>query len=224
LIAHEIKRGEHNVLPLLQLLHGEGIECFIAGGFARWMLSPLEAPAYPSDIDIYFGNGTHRSDDVADILMKNGFNLVKNSRHAISLNPPEKGVFSDCIPIQIIKAIANRFGDPDLVITGFDFTVVKAAVFLDKVGQQLLGITSHAFLTDEQNKQIVIDGIPNTFATLQRCFKYVEKGYKLAPRELLKILAHWDSLSVDKKVKLGNYVSGLVPATSTEFYDLLDTM
>ena len=211
------KRGME-IAVLLGLLKEFGVGCFVAGGFARWMVSNEEHPPAPDDIDIYFDGSN--SFALAEKWFRNkGFELKLESKNAITFAPPAIAAWQDCLHIQLIKPSYDRCGEISHVLLKFDLSVCQAAVEI-KDGQAV-GYCSYYFLDDNDKKTVRILHISNPLLTMQRCCKYACKGYRIPPREMMKILANWEERSEEVRDKFKKLVSS---GDYKEVYDLLDLM
>lgn len=171
------KRGGDAVVGLLAVLRNDGVNCFIAGGFARWVLSPNDTTPCPGDIDIYFEN-----DD--------SFNKAK---------------FDISISIQLIKPREGRQGTVYDVLDAFDISICQAALVITPQNT-LKGYVSKGFTWGEENQKIHIVNIVSPLATMQRCMKYAAKGYKVGNKTLLKIFTEWDKRTAEERIRIHNLI------------------
>lgn len=211
------QRGGDAVVGLMTMLRNDGVKCFIAGGFARWVLSPDASTPHPSDIDIYFEN-----DDsfykARFILSNEGFTAVLDTKNALTFSQPNTVEFGIGISIQLIKPHNGRMGTVYDVLDKFDLNICQAALVITPQNT-LKGYVSQGFLWGETNQKMHILHISNPLATLQRCMKYAARGYKIANKNLLRVFAEWDKKTNEERQRVHNLIDS---HGYKELYDLLD--
>lgn len=214
----KVVRGDAAIYPLLELLDNNGIKCSVAGGCARWMLSPNKDTPPAQDIDIYlFDNSS--LDSASLVLTKAGFTNLLDTKNAITFGPPQNSIqFGHLINVQLIKPINSRYGHPTSVIENFDLNVSQAAVWLED--RELKGYVSNHFMIGEEKLKIrVMNNDFNPLALMQRLCKYSAKGYTIPSVEMLKPLVKWSEIEDAKRSKITKLVK---TGKMKEIYDLLD--
>lgn len=176
-----IKRGIKEIQALFhEVQKYQGI---IAGGYARYCLSPAAVPIKANDIDIF--------------MLKNDSSLVERLVNSIlGLGYPKTFetdlaiTFSENPQIQIIKPrIEKNFvtcGSIEEILSNFDFSVCRAAIT-----SLTEGIVDEHFEADELCRRLQIKFIHNPVVEINRFIKYGKKGYKFENSEILKVLNDW---------------------------------
>jgi len=201
------KRSGDAVIGLMTMLRNHGVKCFIAGGFARWVLSEVETTPCPGDIDIFFEN-EESYEGCVWLLKKENFTIALESHHAVTMNPPNTAEFDvGGINIQLIKPRADRVGTIFNVLDGFDISVCQAALVITPENK-LKGYVSNAFTVCESQQRVRLIKMAHPIATMRRCIKYASKGYKVSTRVLLDIFAAWDKLPQEKRQQVFNACQG----------------
>jgi hypothetical protein len=211
-------RGYDYVIPLLAELRNCGVNCFIAGGFARWVLSPNELTPIADDIDIYFYDQESFSIAKTVLIVNNKFVLNMETDNALTISPPsDTGIWTP-LHVQLIKPHGKRVGNIFDVLDTFDLNICQAALQIDQQSDTLQGYASYEF-TKGENKQVVkILTCESPLSVLVRCCKYSAKGYRVPAKELLKPLLHWDEQSAEDKAKIKAVIES---RNYKEAYDLL---
>jgi len=192
------QRGGDTVIGFLALLRNDGVRCFIAGGFARWVLSVDHTTPCPGDIDIFFENEEHFQ-KAKFILDKEGFRTSLETSNALTLTPPNTAEFDvGSMNIQLIRPCKGRCGTVYDVLDGFDINVCQAALVLTSKNT-LKGYVSNVFVSGETHQRIRIAKMGHPLAVMQRCIKYASKGYKVSTRVLLQIFVAWDKLPQEER-------------------------
>ncbi len=212
-------RGHDYIVPFLAALRDAGVRCFIAGGFARFVLSPNETTPIADDVDVYFNDeeSYHLALDV--LLRRNRFTLNLETQNAMTLSPPDDTGLWSPIQVQLIKPISTRVGNVYDVLDKFDLNVCQAAIMIGDADDTILGYASEHFLKGETHQKLRVMDCSSPLAVLQRCCKYAGKGYKIATKELLKVLIHWDEQTVEHKTKIKELIAN---RQLNQAYDLLD--
>lgn len=188
LTAH---RGLTEIKELLYLVNTGG--GFVAGGYARYCLSPLTEPVAPRNVDLYCKEaGAYQY--LSDEIVRRGGSITFQTSNAISIKPPAKWVA--CPTIQVINPSVMG-GSPADTIAIFDFTIAMAVLTWEDQG-----IASKEFEEDEAGMQLRVNRIQCPIGTFKRALKYAKKGYKLSSMEMLKFYRAWDGLAPDKKEEL----------------------
>lgn len=199
-----IKRGLTEIRKLFLLVEAHG--GFIAGGYARYCLSPVPKPVPPSDVDVFCKEeGAH--DKLIKALEGFGAKIKIQTVNATTIIPPPDWVA--CPTIQIINP-AVMCGDPWSIISRFDFTIAIAAL----IGKDQ-GIVHNNFEEDEYKGALVVNYIQCPVGNLRRAMKYIKRGYKLSVREMIRFYEDWDNKSLERKKEIMDLV-GMKPEEWTE--------
>lgn len=216
-----VLRGRSKVAPFHTLW---GDKAYFAGGYVRYMVSPVTKPYPAGDIDIYPHTTEAMGEILKDIqtffgpfrplLLKKLHELeVKTSGptsfKVIAESPVAYNVkIDDDTKIQVIKpqnvgAMATT-GKLEDILKNFDFTVCKAG---------LLDINSAMvddnFVRDELTNSLAITNVHCPIGQMKRIAKYVKKGYHISPDETFKVLLDWDSRSADYKARMHELMNKL---------------
>lgn len=155
----------------------EWSDAIVAGGYARWCMSPLYDTPPPSDIDIFCKDVEvfkQIYDAVGNFI---GKEHKKDTENTIEFNSP-KG-----LPVQIIKPHAFPFSSPEELLDKFDMTIVQAALITPNSG-----IVGSQFNEDERNKVVRLwKNAHNLAGFIHRLHKYVKNGYYVSPKLLLDL-------------------------------------
>lgn len=141
-------------LPLPYTDHG----IIIAGGCFKDILTDQ----IPRDVDLYF-----RNKESFDYYKRNFISpIAEEHENDITF------VAKDGIKIDVIKC---QFGSPEEILSRFDFTVTKFALYFDGAWM----VCYHEdFYRDLFNRQLVIDaGMADPVKTFERVLKYTRYGY-----------------------------------------------
>jgi hypothetical protein len=176
--------------------------CFIAGGAARFAASTNRTPAYYSDVDIFAVD----QDCISAMFMK-----LKNIAELKSETPmsylfvrPSPELRYDGLGLFDRFNLIRQFcGTMDTVLEEFDFSVARAGIVGDEV------LVDPQFEADEKEKRLRIQHIHCPVSTNFRIAKYVQKGYKISLREMLKLFSDWESRD-------GSYKSRLIDLASND--------
>lgn len=185
------------------------------GGYVRYMCSPAVAPAEPGDIDLY-PNSIEARDIIVNDLLKLGYRPQFSSPVATSFHFAV-GALEGMPKLQVITPINNGAivaeGTTRQIIESFDFTCVRIGLVTP-----WLAIADDDFLKDEMDKKLVIKNIHCPISSIKRISKYLSRGYKIAPFELLKLYKDWDDRPAEYKEELQ---LGLEQMASAEtFWDI----
>lgn len=180
-----IKRGTESI----QALFGEIQKCkaVIAGGYARYCLSPSANPVPAKDIDIFMSNtDANLVNKLSESIQHLGHLKIFESELAIT--------FSENPQIQIIKPrIEKNFvtcGSIEEILSNFDFSICRAA--LTSLTE---GLVDEHFESDELARRLQIKFIHNPVVEVTRFIKYGKKGYKFENSEIVKVLNDWKNRS-----------------------------
>lgn len=177
-----VRRGITEIESLRSLVSVH--DGFIAGGYARYCLSPLPKPVIPSDVDVFC-----RTEDaymnILNELKRQGAKVKIETVNAATLTPPDKWI--SCPTIQLINP-SVMVGNPWSIISRFDFTVTIAALMGPSHG-----IAHKEFEADEYAMQLKVNFIQCPVGNMRRAIKYCKKGYKLSVKEMVKFYKDWES-------------------------------
>lgn len=211
-------RGADTIVPLLACLRNSGVNCFIAGGFARWVMSPNILTPDTSDIDVYFCD-SFSFKTAEDILAnKNNFAVELETENAITVTPPSVAIWYP-IRIQLIKPKSGRTGSAEDVIGNFDLNVCQAAIYIAKNSDEIESCVTNSFIVGEYARDLKIINCQNSITTFRRCLKYIKHDYTICNKELLKILIKWDEKDPGQKARMKSIIEN---DNYKDMYDLLD--
>ncbi len=185
----EARRGIYEIRPLLDIMKKVGASYkhppFIAGGFARWVMSPLSQPKPTNDIDIFSPNAECATKLVdaccASGLVENGSfyrSLAGWHSDAADTLPWSISICNPDIPVKV----KVWYGTPEEVVSHFDFSVVRVTLTVNEDG-----ICDTRFMSDERELRITVCAVDYPVFLIDRIAKYVHKGYVLHTTELLKV-------------------------------------
>jgi hypothetical protein len=176
-----VRRGVFEATPLWDFIEELKLsgKVFIAGGYARWAVSPNTSPALAKDVDIYATKTTHIETLIDGLKLKG---LVGRMSPTSIIWPTQDTPFSG---LPVLNTISGIAGTPEKVIKGFDFSVCRVAL---KSSQE--AIADSNFDQDEQQRVIRIKDITNIQGTVTRILYYLDKGYKINPAEFHKLSVH----------------------------------
>lgn len=189
----------------------------IAGGFARYCCSTARDVAPASDIDVY-AISMSAFDGLTTLLDSMCGSFTKET--GISYNWT-----GDFLSLQLIKPVEEgnlvTVGDPETIMSTYDFTVCKAAII-----SSTLCLVDERFSVDEAKKFLRIRKMGNPLSTLNRVIKYTKKGYSTNNFQLMKILKEWDAHKESFKSDLEQLVvkqdkGELVEADSEVLYSMM---
>lgn len=169
-----IMRGEATIAkywPILDKFGG-----YIAGGYARWMVSRAEHPAEAGDVDIFVPGG--KAADLRDAFISIGYEVRMETDNAWSFAPVENEP-----QLQIIKPNWTGATVCD-TLNQFDFSIVQAAILSPENA-----VVHLSFHSDECAKQLRVIKINDSVRTLLRMMKYARKGYEIRPMEVACFMA-----------------------------------
>jgi len=196
-----VLRGLHEAKILIAIV--QAFDCFICGGYVRYMCSPRHVPAEPSDIDIYCS--TKETFEKIRCEMEARFGLGFRHENDMSKtyskpDDPEHPFFA--LPsIQLIKPIKQgsvvAVGDMETILANFDFTVIRAGYISGSKAT-----VDADFPYDEARKLLRLKNIHCPVSSTLRCMKYARKNYFLPPFQALKLFFDWDDRDDEYKQKL----------------------
>jgi hypothetical protein len=143
-------------------------DVFVAGGAIRAFHSSSERI---KDIDIFFTSEEHFAKAALEIDMESANVIVEDEKHIKIKNKKYS--------IDLIRTV---FGNPEEIISKFDFSVCMFAL-----DSEYFYYEENSFI-DLSKKQIMINTITYPASTLLRLLKYTRKGYRICNNELYKVL------------------------------------
>lgn len=161
-----VKRGYSVLKELWPIARPHG--AFIAGGFARWMLSKADDPVPAGDVDLFVPSGDPCG--LVEDLQRRGYSLRAETDNAYTFEPR-----NDLFNVQVIKPDWTR-PTVEATLDDFDFTIVQAAVLFPA-----RGVVSEQFHADEQRRVLRLVTINDPVRVLLRLMKYARRGYTLLP-------------------------------------------
>lgn len=199
-----IIRGWYEILPLINIIKEKSLDCFIMGGYVRYMASKHIDPAPAGDVDIYFKTeeSFNKFKEILDIDLK-----VKHEND-ISVTYYKPGghdnKFFGCPIIQLIKPINKgaivATGEMQDILDAFDFTVIRGGVCSFDPPTALVDADFHH---DESLKKVLrIKNIHCPISSTMRMMKYAKKGYWAPPMNILPLFLDWGQRDRDYKDKL----------------------
>ncbi len=191
-----VVRGLTEIKDLLTIVRMSG--GFVAGGYARYCVSPLPRPALPSDVDV-FCTASIAYDSIVERLVEAGATIKITTVNATTIIPPKEWV--SCPTIQIIKPEV-MVGDPWSIISKFDFTIAIAAL---QGGD--FAMVHPSFMVDEHNQRLVVQHIQCPVGQMRRAMKYCKKGYKFPVKQMLKLYDDWDTKTAQRKEDIKKVVN-----------------
>ena len=218
----KIRREKDLIKKIFDFTGGEG---FICGGFARYVMSPLDKPAIPGDIDIFCMD--------QDIYNRIYDRLVESDhirkRHESPIEIKFKYVindgFFDCsYNIQLIKPVEifNMVGKGKIwqILQSFDFTIAKCAIEVGKNGEFITWY-HEKFENHERYKTLEIENIHCPVSSTLRTIKYVKKGYSITSKEIIKLFADWENREPEWKSMMTRGFSGGIQSNTPDFREFV---
>lgn len=176
-MSEEIEAWARSLKDVFKLLPDN---CWIAGGALRSLLVHEKV----NDYDIW----------AADPLRVVGFMKSKcaDEDSGVRLTFEDDNVANFKVhgrKIQVIKKYA--FASPLDTINAFDFTIVAAAYD----GKTI--VAHDRFYMDNAQRRLVIVDLKKPMSTLMRAFKYAERGYRICPVALNRIIRTISDMRLD---------------------------
>lgn len=143
------------------------------------------------DIDLYFrtkGDYNEAIKRAKQLEEAGSYRFVYKNDKVVSYRDNDNKV-----RLEFIKTI---FGEPEQIISQFDFTVTKFAFYQDDTFiddesflKQFRVSFHEDFFEHLQTKRLVIDNeLPYPFSSFERSYKYRDKGYNLCRESKVKLL------------------------------------
>lgn len=196
-VLANFRRGLLEILDILQLL--EGRNAYIAGGYARWCVSPRVDSPLPSDIDIFVPD----FDTLVAIekdLVREGFGLLESSAlsktwvDANTHRPRPDGFPINTIQPKIFEGRTLDTRDKYTLLDSFPFSVTRALI----ISADTIIIDSD-LIAHENSKMVVLEGTsnPDPASAILHAFKYVRKGYGvIGVADTIRAVAKQDAKTV----------------------------
>ena len=176
-------KASPNKVPHPNSIHGKILEILrweksiVAGGFARWCMSPIYDTPPPGDVDIFCPN-TEAFKKICEVLD----NFLSKEIKKETEFTVEYGL-ENTLPIQIIKPDRFSFETVEGLLEQFDMSVVQAALYNGSTG-----LVGPKFYDDERNKIVRLNPkVKNLLGFIHRLQKYVRVGYTIDPECILEI-------------------------------------
>lgn len=199
-----VRRGEAMVNWLFQLCEQHG--AYIAGGFVRWMCSPVEDTAKPHDVDI-FPKTWRAYYALEDALGKAGYTcdytgavaqtwqyerLTPHNDHETLLHRfrQELNIIQLILPDTLPGAVSNA--PLDKVLECFDFSIVRIGLTSAKTA-----LADHQFEEDETCKRLRVRYINFPVGLVMRMTKYAARGYQPTVADIGMAFRGWDAMDAD---------------------------
>jgi hypothetical protein len=193
-----ILRGQEQIQIIMDDFLIENMS-WIAGGFARWALSPHKKPYEASDIDIFC-----RDKKIFGFMVNvfsHIFEIRSDNPACIAYNKSKKDRYKNLLPIQLIKprrdSVVITEGPIEEIINGFDFPVSRAAIMTIEEG-----LVDDDYEDDELKKKLHLKVIHCPISSTFRVIKYCKKGYSITMREVVKLFADWSDRPESYRIKL----------------------
>jgi len=170
---------------------------FICGGFARVCLEEDDFKNC-QDIDVYCKN-IEAFERIKERLLKSLYIEDRSSDIAISFKNAFKGQY----PLQLIKPLNQGYvhtSDENIqeVLNNFDFTIIRAGIF--KQEDTLIAFVDEDFFNDKN--RLVIKNIHCPIAEVYRISKYIQKGFLISVKEIIKVLRDWEGRDDRYKINI----------------------
>lgn len=163
---------------------------FVAGGCFKNILNNERV----KDIDIFFRN---------EVDYEKAVTLFEDLYKHVYTNDKVRAFYDEDKKISL-ELICSTFGEPDEIISNFDFTITKFAYYAQKVDAEIDVFDSESeekpeyyiahhkdFFEHLHLKRLVIDNDELLFpvSTFERSYRYTKYGYNLCRDSKIKLLA-----------------------------------
>ena len=201
-VKSKIYRGFQEIKYIFDIIKSQNLNCFICGGYVRYMCSPKRNPYQAGDVDIY----SHTQKDF-DILLK----ILKKDNMSVKFENDVSVTFANLNDrkhplfisptIQLIKPLKQGAmvlkGTMEDILDNFDFTVVRCGLINENKA-----IVDADFEHDEIKSLLRIKNIHCPISSTLRCMKYAKKGYWMTPFESLKLFINWENRDDSYRMKI----------------------
>ena len=149
------------------------------------------------DLDLFFTSTTHFA-DAREAFMSKGWTIKYENSKVIALEHKDYKFW--------IELIRSLYGPADFIISNFDFSITKFALYKNKEGDYLVTY-SPDFFEHLYMKRLVIDGdLPFPISSWNRSYRYNRKyGYTLCRESKAKMLAALRNTTEEDNEQLGFY-------------------
>ena len=206
-VRMDVLRGLHEIKEFLHDLRDR--DCFVCGGYVRYMCSTNKKPVLPGDIDVYSMNEKAYEDLKAFFEKERELPINRENDMAVTFQKPKdvSHPYFATPGIQLIKPVIDgrivAVGSRDVVIENFDFSVVRIGLY----PTEEKALADANFPYDEENKLLRLRNIHCPVSSTYRCIKYIKKGYWLKPLECLKLFLDWDQRDESYRSKLIEFLN-----------------
>lgn len=176
-------------VSLLDMIENIGV---IAGGYARFIM--LGEPE-PSDIDVFaiYEEGIH-------LGVFKGYQESYHSPYSVTLNHYDPTY----LPLQVVKPrrvgeVRQTFGQPDELLTGFDFNVTQFAVWKEDGGYYTCQPSDPNSARPGATLALVGNQFDDPVYMAYHASKYAAKGYHVPSSLYVKLFEYFDGLSPEDK-------------------------
>lgn len=211
IVELKTKRTDPKLSAITDIVSANGGH--IAGGYPRWLASPLANPHKPGDIDV-FASAPDQVEILRGAFIKAGWYELRQSNFAYTLTPTSdiwedvpKGGGDMPLNVQIIKAVAPRTTSEALegILSGFDFTICSVGLNLD-LALDADVIAHRNFAYHEAHKLLIWNDLHDPVFAFQRIAKYSEKGYWMPPGETIKLFEAWRAIDEEERERIKGIV------------------
>ena len=197
-----IVRGFTEIKALYNLIKDKN--AWICGGYARYMCSQSKKIKPFGDIDI-FCKDDEAFKSVTSAIESLGIEKSHESDVSIIYNPSKNENLSyeyKALPkLNVIKSIdearVKTSGELSDILDNFDYTIVRIGVI-----SETECLADEHFLEDENNGYLRIVNIHCPVSSILRLSKYINKGYRTKPIEVIRILMDWSERNDEYRSKL----------------------
>lgn len=183
--------------PSLPILSG----AIVAGGFIR----AHYAGERPNDMDLYFRSERDFEDALSHLKESNEWEVVAETDRAVTLRNDGK----------IIQLIRFTYGEPEELISEFDFTICAAALeIMDDIETPPEGVEylHDRFFEDLAGRVLTYTGSRMPLASLKRVIKYVKRGYHICDENIIKIAESIaQAVNFDDQESVATHIDGMDP-------------
>lgn len=204
-----VVRGFDAVRALYEHIGDIGI---IAGGYARYCMSPTHDPAPAQDVDVFAT--TVENYEVLRESFEGHLRRKRETTFAVTYETTDRGKFAYAPLLQLVKPLTRgrvvSVGTVDDIIGNFDFTVVRAAITSPTEGR-----VDDQFEEDEKAKRLRLKNIHCPISSTLRCIKYSQRGYKLQAMDTLALFLDWEGRPPEYRKEITDGLSAMIEAERT---------
>lgn len=206
-VRRKVIRGFTEIKNIYNVIRDNDINCFICGGYVRYMVSNQPVPVKAGDVDIY-SYDKEAFEKLKNILKKEyGLKTRHENEMAITFQRPddEHHTFFASPPIQLIKPIKEgvikAVGEMKYILSNFDFTVIRCGLI-----SETEALVDADFEWDEKKMFLRIKNIHCPISSSFRVIKYSGKGYWMNTFGVLKLFLDWDERDESYREKLVDFL------------------